>query len=362
MSGRSTAGPQARITAVRPAQAVEGGRITIEGADLSPNGAGPPAVRLGPCPARVVRASRQAVSVIVPAGLAGGRTPVHVAGAAGDAAYVDVGVRVATGLHQVDNPAIDREGVLYFTYSGTRGEQTPVSMFRVRRDGFREPFLSGITNVTSTVFAPDGRLHVSSRFEGAVYRVGRDGSFERLVSELGIASGLAFSPDGTLYVGDRAGTVFRVGSGGDVTPFATLPASVAAFHLAWGPDQALYVTSPTLSTYDSIYRIDRTGSVEQVCSSFGRPQGLAFDADGVLHVVEALAGAAGVYRVDPDGSTVPVLAAEALVGLAFDPAGGLVVASSHTAYRVAAWRPESGSMADSGPTRVPVRADTTAMD
>ena len=104
--------------------------------------------------------------------------------------------------------------------------------------------------------------------------------------------------------------------------------------LAWGPDEALYVASPTLSTYDSVYRIDRTGAVTPVCSCFGRPQGLAFDGEGTLHVVEALAGASGVYRVAPDGSTAAVLAAEALVGLAFDPTGGLVVASNHTAYRV----------------------------
>lgn len=334
MSGRSRAGAAPRITAVRPACAVEGGRITIEGTDLPSNGAGTPEVHVGPRQARVVHASRQVVSVIVPAGLDGGRTRVQVAGAEDEQAFVDVGVRVATGLHQVDSPAIDGEGVLYLTYSGARGEQTPVSMFRVRRDGFREPFLAGITNVTSLAFAPDGGLHVSSRYDGTVYRVSPDGSFQRLVSDLGVACGLAFSPDGMLYVGDRSGTVYRVGSGGDVVPLATLPASVAAFHLAWGPDEALYVASPTLSTYDSVYRIDRTGAVEPVCSCFGRPQGLAFDGEGTLHVVEALAGASGVYRVARDGSTAPVLAAEALVGLAFDPTGGLVVASNSTAYRL----------------------------
>ena len=334
MTGKPPAGSAPRITAVRPASAVEGGRITIEGTDLASNGAGAPEVLVGTRPARVVHASPQTLSVIVPRGLAGGCTPIRLAGASGETAVIDVGVRVATGLHQVDNPAVDRDGVLYFTYSGARGEQTPVSLFRVRRDGFREPFLTGITNATSTAFAPDGQLHVSSRFDGTVYRVGLDGSFERRVSDLGVASGLAFSPDGTLYVGDRAGTVYRIGSSGEATPFATLPASVAAFHLAWGPDHALYVASPTLSTYDHIYRIDRTGGVEQVCSCFGRPQGLAFDARGTLHVVEALAGASGVYRVESDGSAVPVLAAESLVGLAFDPTGGLVVTSNHTAYRV----------------------------
>lgn len=261
--------------------------------------------------------------------------PFAWGGALGETAFVNIGVPVATGLHQVDNPAIDRRGELYFTYSGARGEDVPVSLFRVKRDGFREPFLSGIMNATSMAFAPDGRLYVSSRFEGSVYRVHTDGSFEVYVSDLGIACGLAFSKDGTLYVGDRSGTVFRVETSGHATPFVTLPASIAAFHLAWGPDDALYVTSPTLSTYDRVYRLDHAGKIEEVCACFGRPQGLAFDHRGRLFVVEALAGVSGVYRVEPDGSVVRVLAAGSLVGLAFDPTdGGLVVASNDTAYRV----------------------------
>ena len=182
--------------------------------------------------------------------------------------------------------------------------------------------------------SPEGQLHVSSRFEGVVYRVDDNGAHEAVASDLGVACGLAFSPDGTLYVGDRSGTVFRVATSGQAIPFATLPPSVAAFHLAWGPDDGVYVTSPTLSSHDSVYRLDHTGKVDVICSAFGRPQGLAFDARGQLYVVEALAGVSGVYRVDPDGVFVRVLAAGALVGLAFDPAGGLVVVSNDSAYRL----------------------------
>ena len=259
--------------------------------------------------------------------------PVRLEGALGETAFVEIGERIATGLHQVDSPAIDQGGRVYLTYSGARGEQSPVSLFRVGRDGFREPFLSGIMNATSMALSPEGQLHVSSRFEGVVYRVDDDGTHEAVASDLGVACGLAFSPDGTLYVGDRSGTVFRVATSGQAIPFATLPPSVAAFHLAWGPD-GVYVTSPTLSSHDSVYRLDHTGKVDVICSAFGRPQGLAFDARGQLYVVEALAGVSGVYRVDPDGVLVRVLAAGALVGLAFDPAGGLVVVSNDSAYRL----------------------------
>ncbi len=325
-----------RITAIQPSWAVDGGRVAIEGHDLvgGDREALPPEVRIGPLPARVVAASSRSVSVTVPAGLDGGRTAVRIGGASGAAAFLDVGRPVATGVHQVDNPVIDGDGTLFVTYSGPRGERAPVSIFRIRSDGYREPFVTGIVNATSLALSPAGRLHVSSRFEGVVYRIADDGSYDVVVGDLGVACGMAFSPDGTLYVGDRSGTVFRVATSGRATPFATLPPSVAAFHLAWGRDDGLYVSAPTLATCDRVYRIDRTGAVAAIASSFGRPQGLAFDAQGVLHVVEALAGASGLYRIDGDGARTRVLAAPSLVGVAFDPSGGVVVASSDTAYRL----------------------------
>ncbi len=322
------------MASIQPLWAVEGGRVTIEGTDLAPDDGHLPEVHVGSLPARVVHASRRSVSVIVPSGLEGGHTRVRIGTVLGETAFIEVGTPVATGLHQVDNPAIGGDGALYVTYSGTRGERSPVSVFRVRRDGFREPFVSGITNATSLVFAPDGYLYVSSRFDGAVYRVAPEGTFETVATDLGVACGLTFSPDGTLYVGDRSGTVFRVASSGRAIPFATLPASVAAYHLAWGPDDSLYLTGPTLSSCDSVYRIDRTGKVDEISSSFGRPQGLAFDSHGTLHVVEALAGVSGLCRVEPDGSVTRVLAAPDLVGVAFAPEGGLAVASNDTVYRL----------------------------
>src|SRR5207247_5146681 len=171
-------------------------------------------------------------------------------------AFIEVAAPFATGLHQVDNPVFDRDGNLYVTYSGTRGQQVPVSIFRVRPNGTRETFSSGIVNPTSMAIDAEGQLYVSSRFEGTWYRVAHDGSLETFANDLGVACGLAFAGDGTLFVGDRSGTIFRVDRGGKATAFASLPASVAAFHLAVGRDEALYVTGPTLSSYDALYRID----------------------------------------------------------------------------------------------------------
>ena len=99
------------------------------------------------------------------------------------------------------------------------------------------------------------------------------------------------------------------------------------------PDDELFVSAPTLGSYDYIFRISRDGTVRTVPTPFGRPQGLAFSPDGVLHVVDALAGASGVYRFpDIEGPPELVASGQAMVGLAFGPAGQLVVASNDTAY------------------------------
>jgi hypothetical protein len=324
-----------RVTAVHPRQAIEGGRITIEGTGFPVDGAVLPEVRVGDVAARLVYASPTQLSAIVPAGLDGGRTPVRIAGAPGTTAFVDIATPFATGLHQVDNPIFDRDNNLYVTYSGTRGQQVPISIFRVRPNGAREPFSSGIVNPTSMAIDPQNRLYVSSRFEGTVYRVSSDGEAEPFAHDLGVACGLAFAGGGTLFVGDRSGTIFKVDPAGRATTFAALPASVAAFHLAFGPDRALYVTGPTLSSYDVLYRIAADGTVTTRYAGFGRPQGLAFDSGGTLFVVEALAGSSGLYRVPPAGAPELVLSGPGLVGVAFDVSGVLVVSSNDTAYRLA---------------------------
>jgi sugar lactone lactonase YvrE len=325
------------VTAVEPLRAIEGGRVSILGAQFPVDQPQLPSVRIGELRARVVYASPTRITALVPTGITeGGRVPVRIEGLSGEGAFVEIGTPFATGLHQVDSPVFDHDGNLYVTYSGTRGLQVPVSIFRVRPNGARETFSSGIVNPTSIAVDRENRVYVSSRFEGLVYRLTAGGEAHPFATDLGVACGLAFAPDGTLFVGDRSGTIFKVDAAGKAEAFATLPPSVAAFHLALAPDGTLYVTGPTLSPYDAVYRVDAAGGVTIRSQAFGRPQGLAFDAAGTLFVVEALAGASGVYRLPAEGEPELVVAAPGLVGLAFDPNGGLVVCSNDSAYRLPA--------------------------
>jgi sugar lactone lactonase YvrE len=319
------------IHALQPPCAVPGGRVTITGTGLS--GERLPTVHVGGAIGRVVGMRDSAVRVQVPADLDGGVLDVRI-GSDGPPLPLHVGRRLAEGLHQVDNPVFDARGRLYVTYSGSRGEEVPVSIFRVAQGGARESFSSAVVNPTSMTIGPDGALYVSSRFEGTVYRVADDGSASSIVTDAGVACGLAFAPDGALFIGDRSGTILRAGDDGRVKAVVSLPPSVAAFHLAFGPDGWLYVTAPTLGSADRVYRISHDGAtVDTLPAVFGRPQGLAFDRRGTLYVVDALAGASGLYRVPLAAPPELVVSADSLVGVAFDPSGGFVVASNDTAYR-----------------------------
>ena len=323
--------PVPTISSVRPLRAVEGGRITIHGAAFPSDTL--QTIPLGDVPARVAFASSRRLVLTVPENVEGGSTPIRVPGVPGETVFVSLGAKWATGLHQVDSPVFDAQGNLFVTYSGSRGQEAPVSIFRVTPDGTREPFASGIVNATSMAIGPDGQLYVSSRFEGAVYRIDASGSHQQVATDLGVACGIAFDRDGSMFVGDRSGTIFRVRDG-QTSTFAAVPASVAAFHLAMSAEQELFVTAPTLNAYDYVYRIDRDGHVQPLPAPLGRPQGLAFGADGALHVIDALAGASGVYRfADLAAQPEMVVSGGALVGIAFGPHGEVVVASNETAYR-----------------------------
>ena len=81
------------------------------------------------------------------------------------------------------------------------------------------------------------------------------------------------------------------------------------------------------------YRISGDGEVRPLPVPLGRPQGLAFDTQGVLHVIDALAGASGLYRfADLEEPPELVISGQALVGVAFGPHGEIVVSSNETAY------------------------------
>ena len=134
------------ISSVAPLRAVEGGRVTLRGYGFPVDKL--PDITVGDQPARVLFASSVRIVIALPPDLETGSRPIRIEDVVGETVFVSVGGAWATGLHQVDNPVFDVEGNLYVTYSGSRGQEAPVSIFRVTRAGTREPYVSGIVNPT----------------------------------------------------------------------------------------------------------------------------------------------------------------------------------------------------------------------
>ena len=175
---------------------------------------------------------------------------------------------------------------------------------------------------------------MSSRLDGIVYQVTPTGNVSVFVEGMGIATGLALDTEGNLFVGDRSGTIFKISPTRQIFVFAMLEPSISAYHLAFGPAGYLYVTGPTSSSYDSIYRISDHGDVDTFYRGLGRPQGMAFDDQGLLYVAASLAGRRGVVRVMPDEKAELFLSGPGIVGLAFTPSKALAVATTNALYRV----------------------------
>src|ERR1051325_6963712 len=144
-------------------------------------------------------------------------------------------------------------------------------------------------------------MFVTSRFDGAVYRITPDTEVIVFASDMGIATGLAFNRDGDMFVGDRTGTIFRVNEIGEAQPWAQHEPSVSAYHLAFGPDDNLYVTGPTVSSHEVVTRFDESGQASIFYKGVGRPQGLAFDRDGNLYVAASWRGRRGIVRISAAG-------------------------------------------------------------
>jgi len=185
-------------------------------------------------------------------------------------------------------------------------------------------------NPTGLAFGRDGYLYVSSRAEGAIHKISAQGERTVFAEGMGVATGLAFDREANLYVGDRTGTIFKINPEGQIFVFATVEPSVAAFHLAFGPDGNLYVTGPTTSSYDHVYRVSPAGEVDSFYRGLGRPQGLAFDASGNLYVAASLAGRRGVVRLTPKAEPELALSGSGIVGLAFAPDRAMILATTNS--------------------------------
>ncbi len=332
MALRKPSDPKPQISQVSPPAAIAGGELQIRGKGFAR--ADRPRVTIGEVGAPVIIGSDSFVIARVPEGATAGELVIESGTLSSDSWACDIGVPVADSLHPVANPAIDTFGNIYTTFSGSRGQKVPVAVYKIDLNFNMRPFINELMNATGLALDAQGMLYISSRYDGIIYQATPNGNMSVFVEGMGVATGIAFDGEQNLYVGDRSGTIFKVSPTRQIFVFATIEPSIAAYHLAFGPDGYLYVTGPTTSSFDSVYRVSTDGAVEVFYRGLGRPQGLAFDEEGRLYVAASISGRKGVVRIYPDRRADLFLSGPGIVGLAFAPSRAMGGATTNAVFRV----------------------------
>ena len=321
-----------RIESVKPGAALPGGEVSVKGTGFGTRNHSRPQVQFGTAEGSLILAGDDFLVARVPEGAAGGAVRVRM-GSIESAPYpMSLGVQVADNLHPVGNPAVDSSGNIYVTFSGQRGQKVPVSLYKITPGNVVKPFVTELVNPTGLAVDREGYLFVSCRNDGTVHRVSPDGRSMQWIDGMGIATGIAFDKAGSLYVGDRSGTIFKISPEREIFVFATLEPSIAAYHLAFSPAGELFVTGPTTSSYDRVYRISPAGEVSVFFRGMGRPQGLAFDRVGNLYVAGSFAGRRGIVRLTPQAEPELVLGGSNIVGIALLPSHRAVITTNNALY------------------------------
>jgi sugar lactone lactonase YvrE len=330
-----------KILEVRPKYTLPGGEIEVICEDFRPD----PGMRFG-CylaarPCRITASSSRRVVASVPAAIQTQEKMNVFLGIEvnGEEVYsndfeIEIAGSLAEEMHIVANPAVDpSDDSIVVTRSGSRGQRLENTIYRIETSGYIDELPDPVTNPTGIAFGPDGRMYVTARADGEVWVVNSSGNNSIFASGLGIATGIAFDNDGVMYVGDRSGTIYDIVGDDHGEVFSKLEPSVAAYHMAFGPDGRLYVSAPGLASSDAIYAVDSDGRVTTFFRGLGRPQGLAFDTDGNLYVAACYRGRHGIVRISHDASSVEqFVAGNNIVGLCFTRSGDMIVATNDTVY------------------------------
>ncbi len=326
-----------KILSLHPSNAIAGGEVLLKCEDFQISDEVDCRVFFDSSEAHIVGASATRVLAVVPKKLTSPYAEIYLENGEdiSNRISLTVGEKLVGEMHMVANPAVDpSDNSVVLTRSGSRGQELPVTLFRLETDGYLDELPIEFMNPTGVAFSAAGQLFVTNRAEGKVCRISRDGSVIPFGNNLGVATGIAFDKHSFLYVGDRGGRIWRGKNIDDFEIFTTLEPSVAAYHLAFGADGNLYVSAPQLSGFDNIWRIDKYGEVEVFYRGLGRPQGLAFDTSGNLYVAACLHGKRGIVRITPDREAEMFVAGTNIIGLCFTRRGEMIVATSDTVYRL----------------------------
>ncbi len=260
---------------------------------------------------------------------------IDISGSRSNRFHFIVPESIIGGLHLVDSPVVDSYGNIYATYSGGRGESTPVSIYKITKSGEKEVYIVGLPNATSIALGDDGSLYITSRFDGKIYRSSEKGQYEIFSQGLGTAFGLAKDSHGNLYVGDRNGSIFKVAPDGQASFYSSIPPSYIAYHLGFDSDDNLFVTNPVHMGENYIYRIDKHSKKPEVYyQGLSLFHGFVFDSKDNLYVAETKRNESRVIKIKSGKYYSTILTGTNFIGVAFDAKQNLIAATTNSLYSI----------------------------
>jgi len=164
MAMKKEAAERPIIESLEPFAAIPGGDLHIRGQHFAT--AGHPSVSIGVNPVQSIVAGDSYIIARVPDAIQSKGLMLKSGELQSKPFETHIGVQIADSLHPVGNPAVDHEGNIYSTFSGSRGQKSPVSIYKIDLSYNSKPFVTDLMNPTGLAFDRDGILYASSRYDG----------------------------------------------------------------------------------------------------------------------------------------------------------------------------------------------------
>src|SRR5258708_31450383 len=102
-----------------------------------------PVVNFNGLKGAILASSEDFLIAQVPMGARSGQIVVHSNGTASNPHDLKIAQPITEiAVHPVANPAVDLEGNIFVTFSGSRGQKVPVSIYKIDTDYNIKPFIS----------------------------------------------------------------------------------------------------------------------------------------------------------------------------------------------------------------------------
>src|SRR5690242_8859912 len=116
------------IAQVSPHAGVQGGSVRVDGTGIDPHALQDCRLAFGSRGTRPPQSTATLLLGTFPAAVTAHTLQITQPGQASNTVPFTVSLRLAENLHPVGNPAVDAQGAVYTTISGTRGQQVPASL------------------------------------------------------------------------------------------------------------------------------------------------------------------------------------------------------------------------------------------